>query len=67
MKHKKKKNQGCFNCCTAVQIIFIILKLAHVVDWSWNVTFAPTYISLFGGITGIILTVALEAWRNMNK
>lgn len=61
---KRKKGIGCW---TVVQIVFLILKLAHVVDWSWNFTFAPTYVSLFGGVIGIILTVALEAWHNMNN
>ena len=61
---KKNKSKGGFGCSTVVQIIFILLKLFDVVGWSWWVVFAPTYISLFGGVLGIAIMLALEVWHN---
>lgn len=40
-----------------LQIAFIIMKLAHVVDWSWAFVFIPAYISL--AIFVLILAVFL--------
>ena len=31
---------------TVVQIVFIILKLTNLVDWSWWIVFWPSWISL---------------------
>lgn len=61
---RKKKSKGGYGCSTVVQIVFLILKLGNVVNWSWWVVFAPTYISLFGGILGIAIMLALEVWHN---
>jgi hypothetical protein len=61
---RKKKSKGGFGCSTVIQIIFILLKLFNVVGWSWNFVFAPTYISLFGGILGIAIMLAVNAWHN---
>ena len=37
------------------QIVFIILKLVNVVDWTWVQVFIPTFISV--GITVLALVV----------
>lgn len=31
---------------TILQVVFIVLKLIHVIDWSWLWVLAPTWISL---------------------
>ncbi len=36
-------------------IVFLILKLCHVIDWSWWWVFAPLWISAIIGILVIIL------------
>ena len=63
MKHQKKKNQGCFGCCTAAQIIFIILKLVNVVSWPWWFIFAPAYISIVSDIVALIKLVIVAVSR----
>lgn len=40
-----------------LQIVFIILKLCHVINWSWLVVFIPFWIQL--GLTIIALIVVL--------
>ena len=59
----KKKSKGGFGCSTVIQIIFILLKLFDVVGWSWWVVFAPTWISIFGGVLGIAIMLAGVAWH----
>ena len=43
-----------------LQIAFIILKLCHVIDWSWRWVLAPTWIAvlIFAVVVGIVLAVA---------
>lgn len=36
-------------------VIFVVLKLTHVIDWSWWAVFIPEYISL--GIVGLVLLI----------
>jgi len=40
-----------------LQIIFIVLKLLNLIEWSWWTVFLPTFISL--GITIIALSIWL--------
>ena len=37
-----------------IQVVFIVLKLCHVINWSWLWVLAPTWIS-----TGLVLLVLL--------
>lgn len=39
-----------------LQLMFIGLKLGHVINWSWWAVMAPTIIEV--GLTGFILIVA---------
>ena len=45
----------------AVFIVFLVLKLCSVIDWSWWWVTAPLWIPLaiFLGILGLILVIAL--------
>lgn len=43
-----------------LQIVFIILKLCHIIDWSWWWVLAPTWITvlLLAVVVGIVIAVA---------
>lgn len=43
-----------------LQIVFIILKLCHIIDWSWWWVLAPTWITvlLLAVVVGIAIVVA---------
>ena len=43
-----------------LQIVFIILKLCHIIEWSWWWVLAPTWITvlLLAVIVGIVIAVA---------
>lgn len=43
------------NLFTILQVIFLALKMAGVLTWSWWVVFIPTYIDL--GIFFIVLII----------
>lgn len=49
-------NSG-LNTGSVVQIVFIVLKLLNLIDWSWWVVFIPTWIGL------IIVAVLLIAFK----
>lgn len=40
-----------------LQIVFIILKLCNVVNWSWKVVLIPLWIAI--GLTGLYLLLSL--------
>lgn len=40
-----------------LQVVFIALKVAKVIDWSWGLVFLPTWIEL--GLCLIVIIVAL--------
>ena len=40
-----------------VQIVFIILKLCKVINWSWKVVLIPLWISI--GITALYLVLSI--------
>jgi hypothetical protein len=41
-----------------LQIAFIVLKLCHVIDWSWLWVLSPTWIS----IILFVLVIVVVAW-----
>lgn len=45
-----------------LQIVFIILKLCHIIEWSWWWVLAPTWITvlLLAVVVGIVIVVAFS-------
>ena len=43
----KEKSSGGVSTLGVVQIVFIILKLVDVIQWSWWTVLIPLWISLF--------------------
>ena len=46
---------GGVGITTILQVVFIVLKLVHVIDWSWWWVLAPTWISLAFVVVIIII------------
>ena len=44
--HSTSSNSGGIGFTGLLQVAFIILKLCHVIDWSWWWVLAPTWISI---------------------
>lgn len=43
-KIKQNSSGGSLKFSVAVGVVFIILKLANVIDWSWWLVLAPIYV-----------------------
>ena len=55
-------NRNGMGVLGVLQIVFIVLKLCNVLQWSWWMVFIPAYIS--AGLTIILIVVAVIAnWR----
>ena len=52
MGDNKKKTSGGLGIVGVVQIVFIILKLCNVIDWSWIWVLAPLWI--WAGVLAVI-------------
>lgn len=55
--HYSSNNSGGVGTFGVVQIVFIILKLVKVIDWSWWVVFAPFWIEL-----ALVVLLSLYWW-----
>ena len=42
-----------------VQLIFIVLKLVGVIDWSWHLVFVPLLLTVCGSLLGFGILVIL--------
>lgn len=56
-------NNGGVGILTVVQINFLILKLANLINWSWWTVLIPLWISI-GVICGEVLFYALLTKKN---
>lgn len=57
MKDNKTTTSGGIGFCGLLTIAFIVLKLCHVIEWSWVWVLCPIWIPL--AIAVIILVIAL--------
>lgn len=51
---QKEVNNYGLNFCEVLQIVFIVLKLCKVINWSWWVVLIPTWFTLLIFIICII-------------
>lgn len=42
-----------------LQVAFIIMKIAKIIDWSWWMVFIPSYISIGIGLLIILITIII--------
>lgn len=52
-----KSSIGGIGTLGVLQIIFIVLKLVGVIDWSWPVVFMPLWIDI-----GVIIIMLFILW-----
>lgn len=56
-----KVNFGLGGFSTLLTIVFIVLKLCHVIEWSWIWVLAPTWISIAIGFVLFLVTLVFAA------
>ena len=64
-KNSSSLSFGGANFCGALTILFIGLKLAHVINWPWIWVLSPLWISFLIGIT--VIVIALVIWFLIEK
>ena len=65
LKTTKSNTGGGIGIYGVLQIIFIVLKLLKLINWSWWLVFIPTFISI--GITLLAVFVGLAVWLTTRK
>lgn len=63
--NKEKENKEVFanggtNILTTLQLIFLTLKFAGLVDWSWWFVFTPVFISLGLLLVGLVILLIIS-------
>jgi len=48
-------------------LIFIVLKLVHVITWSWGLVLLPTISYIIGYILFFGLIIALKIWAELQS
>ncbi len=46
-------------------IIFVVLKLTSVIDWSWWLVFSPMYVAVV--LYTVIIVIQIRVWKNMDN
>ena len=64
MTNKRQNSSGGVGIVTILWVVFLILKLTHVIDWAWVWVFSPLWIAaslgaLFLIVVGTILLLAV--------
>lgn len=57
MSGSGNERRGGMSFLGVLQIIFIVLKILNLIDWSWSVVLIPLWINL--GILAIVLIISL--------
>ena len=72
MKKKSKSTAGSrlIGLAFLVTIVFLILRLTHVLDWQWVWIFAPLWISM---ALNLVVSIAkdviddIRSWNDINR
>ena len=61
---KNKKNSTGLSLLDLLAVAFIVLKLTHVIDWSWWWVLAPIWgVVLFAALVGILDSIKIKKGR----
>lgn len=61
----KTTNYG-LNLGEVLLVVFIVLKLTNVIDWSWWWVLSPVWIGLIT-ITVILGSIVIKVWKRRNN
>ena len=60
MNDKKSSSAAGLGLPTVLTIVFVVLKLVGVINWSWVWVLAPTWISLCVALFFIMIVLAVS-------
>ena len=61
---KSGSTSGGMGFLSVLQLIFIVLKLVNVVDWSWKVVLIPTWCNLGLATLAFIIYAFIKAQKD---
>ena len=61
MDDNKKTSTGGIGFCGLLTIAFIVLKLCHVIEWSWWWVLAPTWIPIVLALILLLIAALINA------
>lgn len=78
MTNNSSASSGGIGFCGLLTIVFITLKLTHIIAWSWLWVLAPLWVSIvlslailfgFGGLAflGLIISLFVKGKNNKRK
>jgi hypothetical protein len=59
--NKKTESKSRIGFCGLLGVAFIVLKLCHVIDWSWVWVLAPLWIPVGLLLLSVIIMFVLDA------
>jgi hypothetical protein len=57
----ESKSSGGIGFFGLLTIVFIVLKLCHVITWSWIWVLSPIWIPAFVGIIILLITIVITS------
>lgn len=57
---KENQNRNCGSFASLLTIAFIVLKLCHVVEWSWGWVLSPIWIGAIVVVVCAVIAAALD-------
>ena len=61
MKLKESQNRSCGSFASLLTIAFIVLKLCHVIEWSWWWVLSPIWIGAIIVVVCAVIVAALDS------
>ena len=66
-ENKSSAASGGVGFCGVLTIVFIALKLTHVIDWKWVWVLAPSWISVGIGVLFLIIVFLAAVFKGDKK
>jgi hypothetical protein len=63
MSSKSNSSGGGLGCGGVIQVIFIVLKLLNLIDWSWWWVMSPTLIDIAFAVILLIIFLLAAAMK----
>lgn len=63
MSNTSNSSGGGMGFLSVLGLIFIVLKLVHVISWSWWLVLLPLYGGLLLFIVTVVAVILWTAWR----
>lgn len=61
MSSKSSSSSGGLGCGGVVQVVFIVLKLLGLINWSWWWVMSPTLVGLAISVVFLVVVLVLAA------